>query len=564
MELKELKEHYKREIANIAKEAYNDEQKAIANYIIDNANKDNIDSIYTFITQRVKLGFTFDAAPEVNHNCISICKKNEKMSFENVGGIEHKLIIGENYDALKNLIITYANQVDVIYIDPPYNTEKTKDDGNNYKDEVKADKFVYRDKFTRTGWLNMMRERLNLAEKLLSPNGVIFISIDDNMQAYLKVLCDEIFGENNFIGMLNCLDNLKGKENDAYLSYTSHYILIYSKHKGEDGYFNSVPMEKSLEEEYKKIDLSGNIYKDVPFKKTGASSAREDRPSMFYPILIKDDKIYLPEINEIKSLYENNSFNDANLNKLCTKYTNKGYEFVLPKDKNNQYLRWTSAIDSCKKLIEENQITYINGSIYQKKYPKSIELVENSCFGTPKNFIYKKEFANGTIELKNLKLNFDNPKSISLIKYLIRLVMNNKKSIILDFFAGSGTTGQAVMELNAEDGGNRKCILVTNNENNIAKDVTYERLYRVINGKGTKGESFDWTYTKEQPYLTNNSLSVFDLEEYELKIDDYEKARDLVKKANIVFKQLNKSYEAKDFDIYNQLSSLRPYKKEEK
>ncbi len=142
--------------------------------------------------------------------------------------------------------------------------------------------------------------------------------------------------------------------------------------------------------------------------------------------------------------------------------------------------------------------------------------------------------------------------------------MNNKEATILDFFAGSGTTAQAVMELNAEDNGNRRCILVTNNENNIAKDITYERLYRVIKGKGTNGETFNWTYTKKEPYLTNNSLSVFDLEQYELKIDDYEKAKDLVKKANIVFKQLNEDYEAKDFDIYNQLSSLRPYKKEEK
>ena len=93
---------------------------------------------------------------------------------------------------------------------------------------------------------------------------------------------------------------------------------------------------------------------------------------------------------------------------------------------------------------------------------------------------------------------------------------------ILDFFAGSGTTAQAVMELNAEDGGNRQCILVTNNENNIAYDVTYERLYRIINGKGTKGEKFDWQYSKEQPYLENNYIEVFNTNYYELKIDDYE------------------------------------------
>ena len=119
------------------------------------------------------------------------------------------------------------------------------------------------------------------------------------------------------------------------------------------------------------------------------------------------------------------------------------------------------------------------------------------------------------------------------------------------------------MELNAEDGGNRQCILVTNNENNIGKGITYERLYRVVNGKGTKNENFDWTYTKEQPYLSNNCWDVFEIERHELKIDDYEKAKQLLEKANLVFKQLNPEYEAKhDWDIYNQLASLKPYLEE--
>ena len=215
MNLSDKKKHYKAEIEKIASSVYNGEQKQLACYILDNANAGNIDSIYTFITQRVKLGFTFDAAPEVNHNCISLVRHNPKLTFGNIGG-EHKLIIGENYDALKNLLVTYTKDgkglIDVIYIDPPYNTEAAKGEGNNQKDDVKAKKFIYRDKFTRNGWLNMMRERLVMARKLLSDTGVIFVSIDDTEQAYLKVLMDEIFGEDNFVA---CCPRKTGAGNAA-------------------------------------------------------------------------------------------------------------------------------------------------------------------------------------------------------------------------------------------------------------------------------------------------------------------------------------------------------------
>ena len=231
--LEDKKQHYLNEINKIAKESFNDEQKKLACDILNSAHKDNIDSIYTFITQRVKLGFVFDVAPEVAHDCVALCERDNKKSFGNELGIHHKLIIGENYDALKNLVVTYTKNgkglIDVIYIDPPYNTEKTQEDGNDYKTDIDAKKFIYRDKFSRTGWLNMMRERLVLARKLLSDTGVIFISIDDTEQAYLKVLCDEIFGEGNFITMFcwNKTATPPSLSKDIRKKY--EYILCYQK-----------------------------------------------------------------------------------------------------------------------------------------------------------------------------------------------------------------------------------------------------------------------------------------------------------------------------------------------
>ena len=155
---------------------------------------------------------------------------------------------------------------------------------------------------------------------------------------------------------------------------------------------------------------------------------------------------------------------------------------------------------------------------------------------------------------------FDNPKPVSLIKYLFT-ISTNKNSIILDFFAGSGTTGQAVMELNEEDGGNRQFILVTNNENNIGEKITRERLYRVIKGVGSNGEIFEWIYSKDKPYLNKNSVSVFNIETHELTLNNLDKAEQLKEMTKQEFKKLNENYSyTDDFDIYNELAALNPQK----
>ena len=163
-------------------------------------------------------------------------------------------------------------------------------------------------------------------------------------------------------------------------------------------------------------------------------------------------------------------------------------------------------------------------------------------------------------KILGIKENFDYPKPVDFIKFLCSL--NCKQdSIILDFFAGSGTTGQAVMELNEEDGGNRKFILVTNNENDIATKITRERLFRVINGQGSNGEEIEWEYSKDKKCLKNNSLRVFDLVTEELNITDIEKAEKIKNVAEENFVKLNPNYDKKDdFDIYNALASLKPYK----
>ena len=230
------KSDYIAKINKIPTISFNKEQKEIAKKIIESTDEKDLDAVYGLITQRVKTGFVFDEAPEVNHNCVALIKEDKKLNITGGGlePVEHKLIIGENYDALKNLCATYIDKsgkglIDVIYIDPPYNTEATKKEGNDYKEEIEATKFIYRDKFTRDGWLNMMNERLKLAKRLLSDKGVIFISIDDTEQAYLKVLCDEVFGENNFIATVIWERAFAPVNLKKHFSASHDYILIYAK-----------------------------------------------------------------------------------------------------------------------------------------------------------------------------------------------------------------------------------------------------------------------------------------------------------------------------------------------
>ena len=526
------KKHYIQEIQQIAKESFNDEQKKIVEFILESANENNIDSIYTFITQRVKTGFVFDAAPEVAHDCVSLCERDDKKSFGSaLAPVHHKLIIGENYDVLKNLVATYTKNgqglIDVIYIDPPYNTEKTKEDGNDYKSDVESSKFVYRDKFSRTGWLNMMKERLELARKLLSDKGVIFISIDDNEQAYLKVLCDEIFGENCFINQFVWKKNSSVKTEKTKFTVNTEYVLLYGK--SSSYLINSVfkDLSASSQKLYNKDDNDGRgRYQTVSLQKP-----RDPGPETTYDYTDNTGKIWKCPENGWRMKYEKIKSLE-NDNRLV--FTGKT---LRVKDYWNERLNEGKRIDTLWDDLPEDSET-IN-TLWD-------DLPENS--GATKELF---EIVQNSI--------FNNPKPSKLISRCLNIAPKN--AIVLDFFAGSGTTGQAVMELNEEDGGNRQCILVTNNENNIATDVTYERLYRVVNGKGSKGESFSWKYSKDTPYLTNNYFDVFNTVSYELKIDDYEKAKMLLDKAKQEFKKLNPDYEAKDFDIYNQLASLKPYKK---
>jgi len=529
-------------INQIAKESFNDEQKKLAISILEVVDSKILDATYDLISQRVKTGFVFDSAPEVNHDCVALIEENHDLNIESLKKgpryVEHKLIIGENYDALKNLAASYVDpitnkgMVDVIYIDPPYGTEKAKEDGNDYKTHVESVKFIYRDKYTRDGWLNLMKERLLLSKKVLTDEGIIFVSIDDNNQAYLKVLMDEIFGEENFITTFLWNQSSGGSSLSKFIRSDYEYILCYSKNKDVINYKFFSRYSEGMGDS--SLINKPNKYSKLLFKK-GTINFTSDQEGLINAFTDQDFELH----NDLRIE------NSLNANDVYISAKWKWSQDYL----DEQLSDGTKILSKTQKL----RLRYIRDNEGDVIIPTKSITSSNGVGYTTSSYA----------ELTSMGLSFDYAKPTSLIKYLVNMVTyNNKDAIILDYFAGSGTTGQAVMELNAEDNGQRKFILVTNNENNIAVDITRERLYRVINGKGSNGEAIKWTYSKDLPSLVDNEIRVFDINYHELTINDFEKAEKLADKAAEQFKLLNEGYKKKnELDIYYDLSSLNPIDK---
>lgn len=400
-------------------------------------------------------------------------------------GPNNILIEGDNYHVLTSLNFVDKESIDVVYIDPPYNT--------GHQDFTYNDRYVNEDDgYRHSKWLSFMQKRLVLCRELLTSKGIIFISIDDNELCNLKLLCDNVFGEFNFIANCFVLDNLKGKTNDNFISSVGSRLLVYAKNKrlsNEKG-FNAIEnvFGDKIEKKFRKEDELG-FYNLITFKKTGQSKKREDRPYMFYPILEKGGLLYAIELDEFNKIYDKDSrtFNDDFIDTLKQKY--KDYNFILPVDSNGDFLRWTSGFPTF--LKKKNIDIVYDGGVKQKMRPEASEMLQVYASGTPKTLMYKTSYSSGTDDLKDVLGNnsFDFPKPTDLMIDILKLIPN-KNAVILDFFAGSGTTGQAVLELNAEDGGNRRFILCTNNENNICENVTYPRLKTVITGKRSDGSKY--------------------------------------------------------------------------
>ena len=417
---------------------------------------------------------------------------------------ENMVIHGDNLAALKALLPQYEGKVKCIYIDPPYNTGN---EGWVYNDNVndpqikkwlgevvgkEGEDFSRHDK-----WLCMMYPRLRLLQKLLAEDGAIFISIDDNEKFNLKLICDEIFGSPNFVADIAVVNNWKGRSDDKYIATAHESLLIY---KGKDFVTNGVELPDEYDKEYKLSDERGR-YRLQGLRKRGDSARREDRPNMYYPFYYNEEKDEL----SIESM--------------------DGAHEIFPHLSDGSDGRWRWGKDTARERLAELVVQKVGRrneyDVFQKDYLPNDGVKRIK----PKSVWMGPEFAKetGTLEVKAIlgKGKFDTPKPLGLLMYILQQA-TDKDSIVLDSFAGSGTTAHAVLKMNKEDGGNRKFILIEMMD--YADKVTAERVKRVISGYGEGDKAVEGTgggfgyYELGDPLMIgenlNEDLSLEKIREY--------------------------------------------------
>ena len=368
------------------------------------------------------------------------------------------LLEGDNLHSLKLLEKTHKGKIDVIYIDPPYNT------GN--KDFKYDDTFVDKlDSYKNSKWLSFMWSRLKVAHKLLSSEGIIFISIDDNELYPLKMICDEIFGEQCFV--TNLIWQKKTGASDAKgIATITEYILVYVK--------DYAVMDSVFDKNYEAFDAKRYRYKDEYFNERGP---------FYYDSLDRGSVRYSDTLNySIKSPNGDDIYPNGRKN-----FENDGWTWKWSKEKVEWGIR-NGFIDITPSSKKENGWA-VRYKIYLNVDNENRPIEKSAPY---KNLITTILNANAAADIKKMfngKTVFQYSKPVGLMGFLLSFE-KNKKALILDFFAGSGTTGQAVLEKNMEDGGNRHFILCTNNENNICEGVTYQRLKTVITGKCADGSQY--------------------------------------------------------------------------
>ena len=440
--------------------------------------------------------------------------ENEKVENKDSDNL---YIIGDNLDALKHLLGSYAGKIKCIYIDPPYNTGS---DGFVYPDkfsfdakklaetigneEEEAERIInLKGKSSHSAWLTFMYPRLILARELLSDDGVIFISIDDNEQANLKLTCDEVFGEENFIG--NFIINTTPNGRDyGHMAKQHEFCLFYSK----TTYLTDTNMLPDKAKSFKYKDEKGgfNIH---PLYNSNESFHIENRPNLYYPFYLDN------------SYRNKDGFYEIYLEKK------EGLIEVFPpkSQKNSVQFVWRWGKEKSLKNLNSEIVGYrTDEGDYRivQKMRNDEKLIRSIISG--KSYTSRR----GTSDAEEVLGGkyFDFPKPIEFLKDLL-YVSKSEENIILDFFSGSATTAHAVMKLNAEDGGNRKYILVQIPEKIAEDKPAYKAGYRTIDeiGRGRikraaekikeeTGADIDYgfkTYsleTVEEEVLTN--LDVFD------------------------------------------------------
>ncbi len=428
----------------------------------------------------------------------------EKDLFIDGGGELNFLLEGDNLASLKLLEKTHRGKIDVIYIDPPYNTgAKNWTYNNDYVDKE--------DLFRHSKFISFIKSRLEKAKNLLNDSGIIICAIDDYEIASVRMLMDEIFGEKNRLGTVVVVHNPRGRNDDTFIATMHEYLLFYSKNyeKAKMGYFPLTEKEISA---YNKNDGISN-FDETSFIRTGNNSLRTERPGLWYEIY------YNPKTEKLS--LEKDSPDDILLLPINGKNEERcwrwGPETFLKQKDTELFVR---KVKGEYKIFKKRRLTDIPG-----RKPKTV-WTDSKYDASSNGIMLLQKIFNG----ENL---FSYPKSLYAVQDVLQIT-TKRSSTVLDFFAGSGTTGHAVLELNKEDGGHRKFILCTNNENNICRDITYQRMKTVITGIRKDGSKYSDGLPGSLKYFKTDFIPISEKMYYEYADELLLHVRELVELENAV------------------------------
>lgn len=423
---------------------------------------------FTWVGKRAALQ---EAAAPINKT-LRPCPE-ESVDWENT---QNLYIEGDNLEVLKLLQNSYMGKVKMIYIDPPYNTgndfvyhddfaqsaeeydESNRDEeGNRYRKNTDNNGRFHSD------WCSMIYSRLMVARSLLSKEGVIFVSIDNNEIENVTKICNEIFSETNCLGKISNINNPKGRSDDKYVATAHEYILVYAKDIENVLWFGFEPTDEKIVKRYNKTDSNGKKYREIDLRKTGENDLREDRPNLFYYFY------YNPDTGDF---YPERQYNEKD-----------GYIIIKPLREDGKEGNWRWGMDTAKLQIDQLVPKFMPSrkvwGVMQKDYLEGRSLVKPTSAWTFKDVNSER----GTEEFTDLgfdKRIFPKPKPVGALKRCVILASQDENDVVLDFFSGSSTLAQAVMQQNYEDEKNRKFIMVQWPEECDEESEAYKAGYKNI------------------------------------------------------------------------------------
>ena len=427
------------------------------NQKLEDYSREELLSLIKSLKVRKKFGLVWEEKPEdVASMCSSqlpVLYEIEERSIKGDASQPTNLIIeGDNYHSLSVLNYTHAGRVSCIFIDPPYNTgNKSWKYNNRY---VESD-----DMFKHSKWLSFMNKRLRLSKELLTDDGILIATIDDYEAHTLRLLLDEVFGEENRLSTVIVLNKKSGRSTDKFFATSHEYYYFYAKNI-QNAKTGLLANDESLQATFRNEDEGGR-FKWRDFLRTGGFSTPEERPNSHYPI-----------------------YYDAKSGRIDVVPFPEAFE-IIPLDSKGKKRVWRQTRPSLMKLVAEDEISIQNTkSGYKVRIKDRIrtEAIPKTVWDSPKY----DAATHGTKLLEKIlgrPRSFDFPKSLYAVRDALDVALFEKKeAIVLDYFAGSGTTGHAVLELNRTKHMGLSFILCTNSESNIAEEVTYPRILNVING----------------------------------------------------------------------------------